>query len=61
MSNEELVEEILIEAHTLGLTTKVFEIVRLLSKEHTGSRRHQRYWRHYQLDFKRLAVRMFAR
>ena len=38
MSNEELVEEILIEAHTLGLTTKVFEIVRLLSKEHTGSR-----------------------
>jgi hypothetical protein len=38
MSNEELVEEILFEAHTLGLTTKVFEIVRSLSKEHTGSR-----------------------
>jgi hypothetical protein len=38
MSNEELVEEILFEAHSLGLITKVFEIVRSLSKEHTGSR-----------------------
>ena len=38
MTNEELVEEILVEAHNLGLTTKVFEIVRSLSKEHIGSR-----------------------
>ena len=32
MTNEELVEEILIEAHKLGLTLKVFEIVKSLSK-----------------------------
>jgi hypothetical protein len=38
MTNEEHVEEILVEAHNLGLTTKVFEIVRSLSKEHIGSR-----------------------
>ena len=38
MTNEELVEEILIEAHKLGLTLKVFEIVKSLSNEHTGSR-----------------------
>jgi|LakMenE18May11ns_1017448.scaffolds.fasta_scaffold9616373_2 hypothetical protein len=38
MTNEELVEETLIEAHKLGLTIKVFEIVNSLSKEHNGSR-----------------------
>jgi hypothetical protein len=38
MTNEELVEEILIEAHKLGLTIKVFEIVKSLSKEHSGSK-----------------------
>jgi hypothetical protein len=38
MTNEEHVEEILIEAYKLGLTSKVFEIVKSLSKEHKGSR-----------------------
>jgi hypothetical protein len=38
MTNEELVEEILIDAYKLGLTSQVFEIVNSLSKEHTGSR-----------------------
>jgi len=37
MTNEEYVEEILIEAHKLGLTLKVFELVKSLSKEHNGS------------------------
>ena len=38
MTNEEHVEEILIEAYKLGLTSEVFEIVKSLSKEYTGSR-----------------------
>ena len=38
MTNEEHVEEILIEAHKLGLTSKVFELVKSLSKEYIGSR-----------------------
>ena len=38
MTNEELVEEILFEAHKLGLTSKVFELVKGLSKQHVGSR-----------------------
>ena len=38
MTNEEHVEEILIEAHNLGLTSQVFAIVKSLSKEHNGSR-----------------------
>ena len=38
MTNEEHVEEILIEAHKLGLTSKVFELVKSLANEHTGSR-----------------------
>ena len=38
MTNEEHVEEILIEAYKLGLTSKVFELVKSLAKEHTGSR-----------------------
>lgn len=38
MTNEEHVEEILIEAYKLGLTSQVFEIVKSLSKEYIGSR-----------------------
>ena len=38
MTNEEHVEEILIEAYKLGITSQVFEIVKSLSKEYTGSR-----------------------
>ena len=38
MTNEEHVEEILIDAYKLGLTSKVFEIVKFLSEEHKGSR-----------------------
>jgi hypothetical protein len=38
MTNEEHVEEILIESYRLGLTSKVFEIVNSLSKEYKGSR-----------------------
>lgn len=38
MTNEEHVEEILIESYKLGLTSQVFEIVKSLSKEYTGSR-----------------------
>ena len=34
MTNEEHVEEILIEAYKLGLTSQVFEIVKSLSKEY---------------------------
>ena len=38
MTNEEHVEEILIEARNLGLTFQVFELVKSLSKEYSGSR-----------------------
>lgn len=38
MTNEEHVEEILIEAYKLGLVSQVFEIVKSLSKEYKGSR-----------------------
>jgi hypothetical protein len=38
MTNEEHVEEILIDAYKLGLTSQVFEIVKSLSKEYKGSR-----------------------
>jgi hypothetical protein len=38
MTNEELVEEILIDAYKLGLTSQVFEIVKSLPKEYKGSR-----------------------
>jgi hypothetical protein len=38
MTNEEHVEEILIDAYKLGLTSQVFEIVKSLSNEYKGSR-----------------------
>lgn len=38
MTNEQHVEEILIDAYKLGLTSQVFEIIKSLPKEYKGSR-----------------------